>query len=341
MSSEADNERWRTVTYCVVSRDLAPRLHAPLRRHFQDDPSIEVIVESRTRERRRTGDRRATESARAADAERRLIRARDGRRVDDRRAIAVPVGPPPLPRRARGEAARLEFFERLEPSTQESEDVDTDRVVTRFQAGDPDAFGVLYSRYFDRVYGYLNIATRDSHSAEDLTQQVFAKVFTALERYELRGNPFRAWLFTIVRRLAIGQLRREDRLEVMDPADPRLSAEDEPQPDMLAWISDSELMLFVERLPLSQRQVIFMRYMLGLDTAQIAEALERSEANVRTLHSRGLRYLRERLSAVRAAPKARNRRPAMRRRTQQAGVLRERRFALASPWSGRPLPRGR
>ena len=43
----------RTITYCVVAGDLVEELHEPLRRHWREDPSIEVIVERRASDRRR------------------------------------------------------------------------------------------------------------------------------------------------------------------------------------------------------------------------------------------------------------------------------------------------
>src|SRR5258706_15911522 len=101
----------RTITYCVVPRDLAAKLHEPLRRHFADDPAVDVVVEQRRRDRRGNGERRAGETA--ADAERRRIRNQEGRRIADRRAIRTAVeAATDLPRRARPYVDRLGFIAR-------------------------------------------------------------------------------------------------------------------------------------------------------------------------------------------------------------------------------------
>jgi RNA polymerase sigma-70 factor (ECF subfamily) len=325
----------RPIVYCLVPRDLAPGLHELLRRHFRGDPGVEVVVERRDGERRVAADRRVSGDREVA-VERRLIRSVTGRRVGQRRALQLEVSPAPLPRRARGCEERLSFIERIEPATQDREDVDTARLVTRIQAGERDLFETLYLRYFNRVYSSLRLALRDSHEAEDGAQQVFVNLLAALPRYELRGEPFRAWLFRIVRNQMLTQLRRRRRGEVIDDDEVALQLEVRAAPDsaeerVLSWISDPELLLFVERLPLAQRQVLLLRFWLDFTHAQIAEILDRSPSDVRTLQSRAQSYLRQRLLALEGRPVQRYTRPVKRRR-QQARVLRSRRWALSRHW---------
>src|SRR5437868_5992675 len=165
----------RTITYCVVAGDLAEELHEPLRRHWREDPSIEVIVERRASDRRRF-DRRRRDAGPPTEGDRRAVRNPTGRRVAERRATKARVLPPPLPRRARRYAGRLAFVQRRLPSSQAAEDVETARLVVEYQLGDRSALEELYLRYFDRVYAYARVALRNSHDAEDVTQQVFAQV---------------------------------------------------------------------------------------------------------------------------------------------------------------------
>src|SRR5215207_9155898 len=67
--------------------------------------------------------------------------------------------------------------------------------VARARTGDPDALRFLYLRYADNVYGYVCSIVRDEHEAEDVTQHIFAKLLTTLDRYgprALRGPAARA-----------------------------------------------------------------------------------------------------------------------------------------------------
>jgi RNA polymerase sigma-70 factor (ECF subfamily) len=329
--ANGDGAGGRGVVYCLLPGDLASKLHVVLRRQFRDDPSVEVVVEQRANDRRSGGDRRAARATPPQLAtERRRIRAVAGRRVDERRAVVLHVDAPTLPRRARPHAARLVFVERFEPSALRAEDIDTARLVLRIQAGDPDGFSVLYARYFDRVYGYLSGILRDAHEAEDATQNVFMKVHGALPRFEYRGVPFRVWLFLAVRRHALSEIQKLGRMEVLERSEidrQRETPVERVEGTVLEWISDRELLVFVERLPLSQRQVLLLRYVVGLSNTQIAAVLGRTPNDVAALHTRAIGLLRRRLTAV-GRGAARERRSRMRRWNPQAPVLRQRRFAL-------------
>ena len=329
----------RTIVYCIVPFELAVSLHEPLRQHFAADPSVEVVVEQRGRERRRGGERRSADAG--SDEERRRIRNAGGRRVGPRRAptMAVDALSPSLslPRKARRHADRLVFVERVEPSEEHLSDLDSARLVTRLQAGDEDAFATLYLRYFDRVYSYLLVIFRnDRHETEDVAQQVFVGAFEALPRYERRAKPFRAWLFTIARNQAISRMRQLGRSEPVEPALLEEQRDTEPAEETvsaLSWLSDRELVMFVERLPLAQRQVLVLRYLLDLPTKEIGAILGRSVDDVRMLEHRAVRFLEARLTAVGRGAEHERRRPAF-GRTRWMPVTRQRRWALYRKFGG-------
>jgi RNA polymerase sigma-70 factor (ECF subfamily) len=167
--------------------------------------------------------------------------------------------------------------------------------IARAKAGDREAVRYLYLRFADNVYGYARSIVRDEHEAEDVTQQVFARLMTALVRYEQRAVPFSAWLLRITHNAAIDHMRR--RLNVSDEPDVR---DDRIEP------RDHELVLglraALEELPEVQRQVVVMRHVGGYSPGEIAVALGRSEDAVHGLHHRGRRALKEALTRAGAAP---------------------------------------
>jgi RNA polymerase sigma-70 factor (ECF subfamily) len=218
---------------------------------------------------------------------------------------------------------------------QRLEDAESAQLVRRIQAGERDCFAELYTKYFDRVYGYLRVVLKDSHEAEDVAQQAFAQVIEALPRYEIRKQPFRAWLYTIVRNLAISYLRKHGRTEAEEPEtmarhQEREAMDAEQELPVLSWISDRDLQIFIERLPLAQRQALALRFMLDMSADEIAQVLDLTPTNVRGLQHRGLSFLRARLAAV--GRRRTGEKPIrMRGRFKQAPVLRARRFALRAP----------
>jgi len=81
------------------------------------------------------------------------------------------------------------------------------RAIHRAKEGDRDALSFLYVRYADNLYGYVRSIVRDEHAAEDITQDLFAKLPSALARYEPRHVPFAAWILRVARNLALDHLR--------------------------------------------------------------------------------------------------------------------------------------
>jgi RNA polymerase sigma-70 factor (ECF subfamily) len=330
------------VTYCVVPRSLGEELFDLLRRYYQDDPSVRVVVERRCSERRREARRSfpSTSATTAPGGERRKVRSVAGRRLAERRALALPVPGPMLPRRARRYIDQLVFLERVEPNERATEDTETNRLILAFQAGDQRALELIYMCYFERIYGYCRLLLRSYHDAEDVAQQVFANAMEALPRYEVRPNqPFRFWLFRIARNTALKALARSGKIKLEGTAEIERRIESLGSQSSMSfdidWLSDSELAILVERLPIAQRHTLVLRYALGLTTEEIAEMLERSPTAIRLLQHRALRSLEDRLTAIRA-PRAGKRSP-MRVRMKPLPVLGWRRFALSGP--ARPLRR--
>lgn len=288
-----------SIVFCIVPADLAAGAHDVLREHFRDQ-GVEVVVEHRRRERREDSDRRDDRAVKRDDPKR-LIRDEDGRRVADRRAaLKLVEAAYTLPPELEDERARFQFVERRTPSTVAAEDIDTAYLVKRLQAGDRSLYGELYLRYFDRVYSYLRMSLRDPHEAEDVAQDVFMKVYEALPTYERRGMPFRFWLFRIARNRAVDRLKTRTKIDLEEPAtlDQRRDTGTPATDEQLGMLTDRHLLGLVEHLPEGQRQVLALRFVVDLSTAQICQVLGRSPDAVRQLEARALRSLRQRAAAL-------------------------------------------
>ena len=172
----------------------------------------------------------------------------------------------------------------------------TRRTIARAQRGDPDALRDLYVIYADTVYRYVAMIVRDHHEAEDVTQQVFAKLIGCLSCYEDRGAPFLSWLLRLARNVAIDHLRARRAIPVADLPEHASNA-DGSDLDRLRTLRNA-----LGLLPEDQREIIVLRHVAGLAPGEIAARLRRTEAAVHGLHHRGRRALRAELKRQGAAP---------------------------------------
>ena len=161
---------------------------------------------------------------------------------------------------------------------------------------DLNAVRFLYERHAPSVYRYLRgIVGRDD--AEDLTQQVFLKLITQLERYEARSDiPFTAWLRRVAHNLAGDHLRARRRPQTEAAGDLPTRADDG------AGERAQGLFEALAELPVSQREVVMLRYMAGLSPGEIAATLGRSEDSVHCLHYRARSRLKRELRRRGAVP---------------------------------------
>jgi RNA polymerase sigma-70 factor (ECF subfamily) len=173
------------------------------------------------------------------------------------------------------------------------------RAVARAKAGDQDALRFLYVRFADNVYGYVRSIVKDEHEAEDVTQNVFAKLMRIIHKYEDRGLPFHAWILRVARNVALDHLRQRRGIPCEEVRGEETDAGEVGHARCRALESA------LATLPEDQRQVLALRHIVGLSPEEIAVRLNRSESSVHGLHHRGRLALREALLEMGAGPTVR------------------------------------
>ena len=159
------------------------------------------------------------------------------------------------------------------------------RAVARAKQGDRDGVRFIYESYADNVYGYVRTIVRDHHDAEDVTQQVFAKLMTAIVSYEQRGVSFVTWLLRMSHNAAVDAVRARRATPAGELlAREQAACEDAPE-------RARSLRAALATLPADQRQVVVLRHVLGLSPVEIAQRLGRTDSSVHGLHHRGRRAL--------------------------------------------------
>jgi RNA polymerase sigma-70 factor (ECF subfamily) len=163
---------------------------------------------------------------------------------------------------------------------------------------DPRACRWLYDRYAGRVFGYLR--AQGAVEPEDLTSEVFLRVFDRLDQFTGDEANFRSWLFTIAHRILVDDARRRQRrpqTTVLNVVAESFSAGDVER-EALANVGAEWADELLSSLPADQRAVVALRVTADLSLEQVADILDKRVGAVKSLQHRALAALRRRCGEV-------------------------------------------
>jgi RNA polymerase sigma-70 factor, ECF subfamily len=182
------------------------------------------------------------------------------------------------------------------PRTTKGQAVDDDasRLMARVRDRDADAFEALYDGHHRLVYGLALRMLGDVASAEDVTQGVFLKIWSAPERF--KGGNFAGWLVCVARNYCLDVLRSKARHHDDVPEGP--SADEGIEELALARLDAARVRSALEQLPSEQRQPIELGFFGGITHEAIANRLDLPLGTIKTRIRSGLRRLRERLEGT-------------------------------------------
>ena len=166
------------------------------------------------------------------------------------------------------------------------------RLMERVRARDVAAFESLYDGYHRLVFGIGLRILGDPTLAEDLTQNVFLKVWTAPDAF--RGGSFVAWVSRVARNRALDVLRAKSvRPEIEIPAD--LPLEGSLDDDVLNRLDAQRVRDALAELPPEQRRLIELGFFGGITHQELALRTDTPLGTVKTRIRSGLRRLRQSL----------------------------------------------
>jgi RNA polymerase sigma-70 factor (ECF subfamily) len=165
-------------------------------------------------------------------------------------------------------------------------------LITRAQAGNASAIGELYELYQDDLFRYLFYRVSDEVSAEDLTSEVFLRVIKALPGYQRNKVPFRAWIFRIAHNLTVDHYRKESVRNHIEIDEHLITDQVGPEQVVEQNLDIQRLVEALRALTPDQREVIILRFVLGLSIREAAQSVEKSDTAVKAAQRRGLQALR-------------------------------------------------
>ena len=163
---------------------------------------------------------------------------------------------------------------------------------------DPEAFGILYDRYLDRIYSYIFYRVGNHFDAEDLTARTFHRALDHIGSYRQKGAPFSAWLYRIAHNLMANWHRDRQRHPMVSIEDAAAVVRNEDDPPSVAEaMEETELLLeTVRSLPAERQQLLTLKFVEGLSNNEIGRIMGRSEGAIKSLYFRTLISLREALT---------------------------------------------
>lgn len=190
------------------------------------------------------------------------------------------------------------------------EDQQTGALVRRCVAGEAAAWEEIVRLHNRRIYNLCYRFTNSPDTAQDLTQEVFLKIYRTLASYDVEKGAFATWLTTLTRNLLVDHFRRSKQDRITDSIDAGLGeAEDSlsiadrlrdaaPSPD--ARLASRETQKLVQRglarLSPDLREAVILRDLQDMDYKEIAAVLRVPEGTVKSRINRGRMELARLLS---------------------------------------------
>lgn len=179
------------------------------------------------------------------------------------------------------------------PQPDEAAPDDAWDLVNAAQAGDSEAFGLLYDRYVSSVYRYVLFRVGDRTLAEDVTSETFLRALRRISSVSYQGRDLGAWFVTIARNLVLDHVKSSRyRLEITTAElDDNRQVAAGPEQEVLTEATNTELLRCVGQLNDDQRECIVLRFLQGLSVAETATQMGRNEGAIKALQHRAVRRL--------------------------------------------------
>ena len=158
---------------------------------------------------------------------------------------------------------------------------------------DIGAFGVLYEKYFDRIFKFIYRQTDDKELTADLCSQTFLLALSNVGKYEFRGVPVSAWFYKIACNEVNKHYRNGKRTKVFSLEEARVRELIELENDDYDEEQIHRLIDYMKDLPTDMIEVLQLRFFEGKDFSEIAFILDMTESGAKMRTYRALDKLRK------------------------------------------------
>ena len=185
-------------------------------------------------------------------------------------------------------------------------------LVRRCIAGDSTAWEEIVQLYHRRIYNICYRFTGRGEDADDLTQEVFIKIYKTLKTYDVKRGALSTWVTTMTRNLLVDHFRKSKQERITDSLDASTGQEEDgpslherladPGPGPQKGVEQAEkqrlIQAALQKLSPELREAVILRDLQDMDYREIAEILRVPEGTVKSRINRGRTELGRLLSRI-------------------------------------------
>jgi len=171
------------------------------------------------------------------------------------------------------------------------EEIDDKEIIQQYLKGDEKALEILIARYLKPIYSFVYKNVGDTAVAEDVTQEVFVKIWKNLKKFDAKKE-FKPWLFQIAKNASIDYLRKRktipfSRFENEAGQNVLTDTMSDKSPDLLESLHNkNELAEIMEQLSEKDQKLLNLRHTEGQSFKEIAETMQESINTIKSRYRR-------------------------------------------------------
>lgn len=163
----------------------------------------------------------------------------------------------------------------------------------KLKSGDGEAFGFFYDQYVGQIYRFIIMKVSDAQVAQDLTQDVFLKIWQHFVDQKQMLN-FRAFIFRVARNVVIDYYRQNKQSNIsLEQAEETPDANVVLDKQLSIKLEADHLLKVIETLKPEYQEILTLRFVEEMSFDEIAEILQKDKNNIRVTLHRALSQLKQ------------------------------------------------
>ncbi|MEO8148594.1 MAG: RNA polymerase sigma factor [Bacteroidia bacterium] len=185
--------------------------------------------------------------------------------------------------------------------------IEDEKLLLKRIADDPQQFSIIFDRFYKMIFGYIIRRTGDYDVARDVASETFLKAYLNISKFNYKGISVSSWLYRIAtnemnmffRKNKYRPVSLDDLVEntPFDYADPLSTNEEKSriENEMRQHKDFAQVQQHLKHLKTKYQEVIALKYFEQKSIREISEILDKNEGTVKSLLSRGIEMLRQKM----------------------------------------------